>query len=153
MTDKLTKTAEKLEESSFALPGEEKIDINQQLTPPCNRDAQKAEDVYNLEHILTDFELQSLQNEAETVSELYDSKEKISEAQKGRKISDLFAMMLDKNLKIPDSRNFAIAMYMEGVVQFLGLRANQFAKGIKALPEMLPMAIRQKIFNTFTDEG
>ena len=45
-----------------------------------------------------------------------------------------------------------IAIYMEGIVQFLNMRAQHFAIGPRGLPEMIPMSIRHKIFQFFTDE-
>ena len=50
------------------------------------------------------------------------------------------------------SKNEGIAIYMEGIVQFLNMKSQQFAKGARGLPEMIPMSIRHKIFNFFTDE-
>ena len=41
---------------------------------------------------------------------------------------------------------------MEGIVKFLNMRAPDFAKGARGLPEMIPMSIRHKIFHFFTDE-
>ena len=41
---------------------------------------------------------------------------------------------------------------MEGIVQFLNMRAQQFEKGARGLPEMIPVFMRNKIFNFFTDE-
>ncbi len=113
------------------------------------------QDVYQITDILNEVELTSLSNIAETVvSQQYDDIHKITQAVKSKEISELFASILKALLKNeePSYRNWAIAMYMEGILQFLNMKANQFSKGPKALPEMLPMALRHKIFATFTDD-
>ena len=47
----------------------------------------------------------------------------------------------------------AVAVYMEGIVTFINLRSNQLVKGVKSLPDFLPLSIKNKIFETFTDDS
>ena len=97
-------------------------------------------------------ELKVLNSAAVELSKQFDTKDKISEAIKSKKISELFAHMLSHQLNKPDTEKLAIAMYMEGIVQFLAMRSQKFAQGAKALPELIPLSIRHKIFQVFTDE-
>ena len=47
----------------------------------------------------------------------------------------------------------AVAIYIEGIVNFLNMRANQLARGPRGLPDFIPMSLKTKIFSFFTDKG
>jgi len=153
MTDKLSKAAEKVSKDVISLPNQVLEQLN--LAPPCNRKASYVSDIYKIKDILSENELQSLKSSAQQLHEEFDTKEKISEAKKGkdRKFGDMFAHFLGENLRNSDYEKTGIALYMEGIVQFLNMRSQQFEKGPRGMPEMIPMSIRDKIFRVFTDDG
>ena len=153
MTDKLSKAAEKVSKEAISLPNQVLEQLN--LAPPCNRKASHVSDIYKIKDILSETELQNLKSSAQQLHEEYDTKEKISEAKKGkdRKFGDMFAYFLGENLRNSDYEKTGIALYMEGIVQFLNMRSQQFEKGPRGMPEIIPMSIRDKIFRVFTDDG
>ena len=153
MTDKLSKAAEKVSKDAISLPNQVLEQLN--LAPPCNRKASHVSDIYKIKDILSENELQNLKSSAEQLHKEYDTKEKISEAKKGkdRKFGDMFAYFLGENLRNSDYEKTGIALYMEGIVQFLNMRSQQFEKGPRGMPEIIPMSIRDKIFRVFTDDG
>merc|ERR1712156_630216 len=150
MAEKLEKAAEKVSKESISLPNQSMEEVN--LAPPCNKTATNIHDIYKITDMLTNTELKVLNSAAVELSKQFDTKDKISEAVKSKKISELFAHMLSHQLNKPDTEKLAIAMYMEGIVQFLAMRSQKFAQGAKALPELIPLSIRHKIFQVFTDE-
>ena len=150
MAEKLEKAAEKVSKEAIALPNQAMEEVN--LAPPCNKTASNVHEIYKITDMLTDTELKLLNSAAKELSKEVDTKDKISEAVKSKKISELFAHMLSHQLNQPDIEKLAIAMYMEGIVQFLAMRSHKFAQGAKALPESIPLSIRDKIFRVFTDE-
>lgn len=136
LTEKLTRTAENVDQKNISMPNQSFEDVK--LAPPCNRSATKVEDAYPISEILSQNDIKSLIESSESF-DFTDSKLRLSE-------------MFKKHMETEDLDKLAIAMYMEGIIHFLNMRAKEFSKGPRGLPEFLPMGLRQKIFNVFTDE-
>ena len=50
------------------------------------------------------------------------------------------------------SRKLAVAMYMEAIINFIGLKPREFGKGPRAMQYFVPIELRQKVFRLFTNE-
>ena len=90
---------------------------------------------------------------ARQISEEYSTKEKIQEGLTKRAFSEVLAHSLNQNTSFGNEDMLAVAIYMEGIVQFLNLRSSQFQIGPKVLPMFVPWALKNKIWETFTDQG
>merc|ERR1712029_896733 len=47
----------------------------------------------------------------------------------------------------------ALAIYVDGIFQFLNMKGNHFSARPRGLPDHIPIFLRQKIFDNFTDKG
>ena len=99
-------------------------------------------------------ELETLQNSVPEVAAKFDTKDKIDAVTKGKnRITPYFESELRKYLVEPNVDKLAVAIYVDGILNFLNMRANHFAAGPRGLPDHVPMFLRSKIFRDFTDDG
>ncbi len=111
------------------------------------------EEVYRLEDILNESELESLTASADQLMIEFDTLEKIESGIKGKKFTEILAVALRQQLRAVDQQKVAIAIYLESIVKFLNMRSNDFAHGLKALPWFVPIGLKHKVFNSFMEEG
>ena len=153
LNDKLSDAAMKVDESSLETLNTTKNDNPVTLTPPCNRNATQKELVYTLENgILNQDELTKLRSAAAAVVQEYSTVAKVKNGTQTKKFSDFFGKILIRELDNSESQTLAIAMYMEAIINFIGLRAKEFNKGPRGMQDFVPFDIRQKIFNLFTND-
>lgn len=125
------------------------------LKPPISttyREAGRIEDVYKITDILTESEIEKLSEASQSLSAEFSTFEAITEGLKAKKFTELLAMALKKHVDEKVDEKLAIAIYIDGIVKFLNMRSSDFSKGPKFLPEFIPLGLRNKIFNVFTDE-
>lgn len=122
------------------------------LVPPRNISASTADGVYNVDKILTGQEMDLLQEAANQVLNNYDSLAKLKEAQKDKLLSGLGVALFSKILesKLQDSKQAAVILYLEGIIKFSRLRIGELRKGVRSLQSFIPMSIRQKIVDCFS---
>ena len=176
---KLSKAAESVNPDNLFLPGldDEMPEINfaANLTPPCNRfvrtkllskctnvftkifhfsrDAIRIEDAYRISDILTEEECQQLVESARQISEEYSTKDQIENGLGKRAFTEILAHTLRQNSEFGNEDMLAVAIYMEGIVQFLNLKSSKFQVGPKVLPNFVPYPLKNKIWDVFTDQG
>jgi len=123
------------------------------LVPMRNLDATSAEDVYKVEQILTERERVALSEAAGQMLESHDTIEKLKEEQKNRQLSGMGVALLDKALKAAhkDLGQVGLLLFFEGCVRFSRLRAPDLRKGVRALQPFLPIFVRQKILDLFSE--
>ena len=63
------------------------------------------------------------------------------------------AHTLRQNSEFGNEDMLAVAIYMEGIVQFLNLKSSKFQVGPKVLPNFVPYPLKNKIWDVFTDQG
>jgi len=158
---KLLKAAETVSSDVLEVPTDnpnETIDTRDSLLPPCNRNATKVQGVYNINDILTENDKEELLKSARELSEKYPDKISVEKAIKtgGPKegvFTEILGSALRQNSDWASEDRVAVAIYMEGIVTFINLRSNQLVKGVKSLPDFLPLSIKNKIFESFTDDS
>ena len=96
--------------------------------------------------------MDSLHSAASELLPQYDSEDKIQQDIKARKITDLMADILRKQLRSADEQKLGVAIYMEAIVKFLNMRAKDFSQGPRALPPYVPMGLKSKVFTAFTED-
>jgi len=165
LQDKLSKAAMSVEEPSF----NDSISLENLLTkkknsaslemelatliPPCNRNATEVELVYSLENgILNQREIAQLQSAATSLAEEYNSEELIREGIRKKVFSEYFGKILIKEHKEIESIALAVAIYMEGIIKFIGINRRDFTKGPKGMSNFIPLELREKIFRVFTND-
>jgi len=123
------------------------------LLPMRNLDATSPEDVYKVEEILTERERTALSEAAGQMLESHDTLEKLKEEQKNRQLSGMGVALLDKALKAThkDLGHVGLLLFFEGCVRFSRLRAPDLRKGVRALQPFLPIFVRQKILDLFSE--
>lgn len=146
---KLNKAANAVDETAIQFENQEPVTI---LTPPCKRDAKRVHEVYNLNDILSEYDLDQLSEAVPVFMEEYDTVEKIRAAVKLKQFTELLAVQMEKHVKSGEDSKLMSAMYMEAILKFLGLKSRDLSKGPRALPSFIPLGIRHKVFNTFTTE-
>ena len=144
------------------------------------RNAKTVQGVYNVNDILTENDKDELLKSARELSEKYPDKISVEKAIKHGPKEGVFTEILGSALRQNSGEKFfcvkvlviyaefiftiffldwasedrvAVAVYMEGIVTFINLRSNQLVKGVKSLPDFLPLSIKNKIFETFTDDS
>jgi hypothetical protein len=153
LNDKLSRAAMTVEGSSLDTLNVSVNNNSTELTPPCNRNATQREFVYSLENgILNKNELAKLTQAATSLAEEYATVDQIKNGIKNNEFSEFFGKILARENKEIESTNLAIAIYMEAIIKFIGMRYRELAKGPKALPYFVPMELKEKIFRLFTDE-
>jgi len=122
------------------------------IVPPCDRNATTKQDVYKLENLLNNNEVESLASAAETLLTNYNSKEKLQKCQQDRLLSPLGVDLLAKCLNHEEdiSQLLATVLYMEAIIKFTNLRPGEFKKGTRALQSFIPIGVKNKIFDKFT---
>merc|ERR1719454_2402338 len=118
-----------------------------------NLAASSPEDVYKVEEILTERERAALSEAAGQMLESHDTIEKLKEEQKNRQLSGMGVALLDKALKAAhrDLGHVGLLLFFEGCVRFSRLRAPDLRKGVRALQPFLPIFVRQKILDLFSE--
>ena len=117
------------------------------------RDAIRIEDAYRISDILTEEECQQLVESARQISEEYATKDQIQNGLTKKAFSEILAHTLHQNSEFGNEDMLAVAIYMEGIVQFLNLKSRQFQAGPKILPNYVPFTLKNKIWDVFTDQG
>ena len=145
------------------------------------RNAKTVQGVYNVNDILTENDKDELLKSARELSEKYPDKISVEKAIKHGPKEGVFTEILGSALRQNSGEKLfcvkilvilicrihfheffldwasedrvAVAVYMEGIVTFINLRSNQLVKGVKSLPDFLPLSIKNKIFETFTDDS
>lgn len=150
ISDKLNRAAMAVNERDIALPSElataNSADI---LIPPCNRQAALVNDVYRLEDLLSDEELNQLGQAAEELLENYSTAETIKAGVEGKIFTQMFANHLERLFEKP--KTLATAIYMESIVQFVNLRPAAFSQGPRGMKQShIPLLVKQKLFRDFT---
>ena len=152
LNDKLSRAAMTVDQSSL----ETSVSTNSnpiELTPPCNRDAIYVEQVYTLENgILNETEVTKLQSAATSLVEEYSTMDKIRYGIQNKQFSELFGKILMREHKEVESNKLAVALYMEAIIHFIGLKPREFAKGARGMQYFVPIELRQKVFRRFTNE-
>jgi len=153
LNDKLSRAAMAVEGSSLDTLNVSANNNPIELTPPCNRNATQREFVYCLENgILNQNELAKLTQAATSLAEEYNTVDQIKNGTQNKEFSEFFGKILERERKNVDSTNLAIAIYMEAIIKFIGLRSRELSKGAKALQYFVPIELREKIFRLFTNE-
>jgi len=124
----------------------------EELLPPRDESAKDENQVYRVDRILTNKELDSLKEAANQVLEKYDNINKLKEAQKSKDLSGMGVKLLSKMLETgnPDLSQAAALLYLEGIIKFSRVRIGELRKGVRTLQSFLPMIIRQKILDSFS---
>ena len=121
------------------------------------RNTASVQGVYNINDILTENDKTELLKSARELCEKYPDKVGIEKAIKSGSTDGVFTEILGSALRqnsdFASEDRVAVAVYMEGIVTFINLRSNQLSKGVKCLPDFLPLSIKNKIFETFTDDS
>ena len=153
LTDKLSRAAKTVEKSSLETLDASASSSAVELTPPCNRDATKPQEVYSLEKgILNNTELEKLKSAATSLVEEYSTIEQIKNGVYNKQFSEFFGKILIREHKEVEPTNLAIALYMETIIHFIGLRSREFNKGPRGMQYFVPIEIREKVFRLFTNE-
>jgi len=164
LQDKLSKAAMSVEEPTFndsislenLLTKKDSASLEKELVtliPPCNRNATEVELVYSLENgILNQSEIAKLQSAATSLAEEYNSEELIRAGIRKKSFSEYFGKILIKEHKEIESITLAVAIYMEGIIQFIGLNRRDFKKGPRGMSNFIPLELREKIFRVFTND-
>ena len=118
-----------------------------------NLDATQPGDVYKVEEILTEREIAALSESASQMLESHDTLEKLKEEQKNRQLSSMGVTLLDRALKAnhKDLAHVGLVLFFEGCVRFSRLRPADLRKGVRALQPFLPIFVRQKILDLFSE--
>ena len=157
LAEKLSKAADNVDLAAITLPHNPANDANPtgNLTPPCNRQAGRKEEVYNMFDILSKEEIEALQNCVPEVAKQFEEEPKGFSLSKGRKrmITNFLEDELKQYNKMQNLDKLAVAIYVDGIFQFLNMKGNHFSAGPRGLPEHIPIFLRQKIFDNFTDQG
>ena len=152
LNDKLSRAAMTVDKSSL----ETSISTNSNpndITPPCNRNATCVEQVYTLENgILNEIEVAKLQSAATSLVEEFSTMEKIRYGIQNKQFSELFGKILMREHKEVESNKLAVALYMEAIIHFIGLKTREFAKGPRGMQYFVPIELRQNVFRRFTNE-
>jgi len=148
LSDKLSRAAMAVDERDVAMPTDlaaaGSADL---LVPPCNRQAHLVDDVYKLEDMLTKDELSVLSEAAQELLEDYSAKEDVEAGVEAKTFSAMFA----SHLLAKKPKALATAIYMEAIVQFVGLRSSAFSQGPRGMRQgHIPFLIKQKLFRDFT---
>jgi len=127
--------------------------IKESLLPMRNLDATQPGDVYKVEEILTEREIAALSESASQMLESHDTLEKLKEEQKNRQLSSMGVTLLDRALKAnhKDLGHVGLVLFFEGCVRFSRLRPADLRKGVRALQPFLPIFVRQKILDLFSE--
>ena len=154
LASKLSKAADNVDLVDISLPNNPADDPNPtaNLTPPCNRQAGRKEEVYNIHDILSIQEIQALQNCVPDVAKQYEEGG-ISLKGKKKAITGFLEHELKQFKTDQNTDKLALAIYVDGIFQFLNMKGNHFSAGPRGLPDHIPIFLRQKIFDNFTDEG
>ena len=154
LASKLSKAADNVDLVDITLPNNPADDPNPtaNLTPPCNRQAGRKEEVYNIHDILSIHEIQALQNCVPDVAKQYEEGG-ISLKGKKKAITGFLEHELKQFKTDQNTDKLALAIYVDGIFQFLNMKGNHFSAGPRGLPDHIPIFLRQKIFDNFTDEG
>ena len=153
LNDKLSHAASQVDNSSLETLNTSTVETPVTLTPPCNRNATQKEQVYTLENgILSQDEQSKLKTAASVLIEEYKTVMQVKNAIQNKKFSDFFGKLLMRELVNSDPQSLAIAIYMEAIINFIGLRARELSKGPRGMQDFVPFEIRQKVFNLFTND-
>ena len=68
------------------------------------------------------------------------------------RFSSMLGSFLEREFDRSTSETLGIALYIEGLIKLILLRARELSAGPNALPDFIPSALRRKIFDTFTDD-
>ena len=157
LTEKLSKAAENVDLEAIELPHNPADEVNPtgKLTPPCNRNAVKPEEVYSIFDMLSNEEITALQNCVPDVAKQFEDGHKGFSFSKGRKkvITPFLENELQQYKQSANTDKLAIAIYVDGILHFLNMKANHFSAGPRGLPDHIPLFLRQKIFDDFTAQG
>jgi len=151
LAQKLNQAAMNVSEAAVALPTDlASASDADHLIPKINRQAGLVEDVYKLDDLITMDEMSSLLEAAEELVVDYPNKEAVDGAVHARTFSKMFANHLERFRKSP--KLLAASIYIEGILQFLNLRAQAFAMGTKGMDRVtfVPMIVKRKLFHEFT---
>ena len=123
------------------------------LVPARDLLATRVEDVYRVESLLTKGELVALGAAGASLLQEYSTPAMLREAQKEKLLSSLGVGLLEKELaaSTPDLAQAGLVLYLEGLVKFSRLRAGDLRKGGRALQPFLPVGVKQKIVDTFSE--
>jgi hypothetical protein len=66
------------------------------------------------------------------------------------RFSELFGCLAKRLLFEKDNEKLGAALYLEGLLTLLNMRAKDLNKGERGLPMNLPHGLRNKIFSAFT---
>jgi len=123
-----------------------------QIIPTRNDQANRKEQVYLVEDILSKVELKHLVEAGDNLLQEYKSLADLKEAQKKKVISALGVELLNRCLNCEGEigNMAAITLYLEGIVKFSRLRIGEMRKGEKSLQRFLPLNIKKKIFTHFS---
>ena len=158
LNDKLSRAAMTVNQSSLETSSLSTTSDPVELTPPCNRNATRVEQVYTLENgILNEGEIAKLLSAATSLAEEYSTIDQIKNGMQkslngNKQFSELFGKILMQEHKEEKSRKLAVAMYMEAIINFIGLKPREFGKGPRAMQYFVPIELRQKVFRLFTNE-
>lgn len=125
------------------------LEIQLALTPPCNMDATKAEDVYNLSDILTPADMDVLKHGA---TEFFNcdgatlKSWKASEKYPVYVLKHLAAMPVDQELRWKRSQ---CLLYLHYMILLYNMPAKRL-KARDAFPMECPSSIKKKLFDNFT---
>ncbi len=68
------------------------------------------------------------------------------------RFSQLFGKIFIRDHRELEPTRLAVALYMEAIVHFIGLKSREFAKGPRGMQHFVPIELRQKVFRNFTNE-
>eukprot|EP00088_Acartia_fossae_P005645 TRINITY_DN1254_c0_g1_i10.p1 TRINITY_DN1254_c0_g1~~TRINITY_DN1254_c0_g1_i10.p1 ORF type:complete len:412 (-),score=76.42 TRINITY_DN1254_c0_g1_i10:72-1307(-) len=121
------------------------------LIPPRDETAQKPSDIYRVEHLLTEREVEDCVAAFENFKETYNTPELIDEGVKNKLIQPIGGYFLKQLIsKESADTSCALVLYLDTLVKFIRLKPFDLAKGFKCLPDHLPVSLKRKVFDNFS---
>ena len=126
-----------------------------QIIPKRNDAATRSDQVYQVNDQLTPGELKQLLDAGESVLQDWKSLEDLKQAQNERTLSPLGVEFFNKFINSDGDlgNKVALSLYLEGIIKFSKLRIGEMKKGEKSLQRNLPLSIKKKIFNLFSQSS
>ncbi|XP_014667097.1 PREDICTED: DNA-directed RNA polymerase I subunit RPA49-like isoform X2 [Priapulus caudatus] len=121
--------------------------------PPCNKEATKPQDVYQLSDILTETDLDSLRSRMLEFKNA--SSQQIAEWRKSESYSGFILTHLEKLplVEKPREERAGLLVYMHWLTSLHNLKAADVKKRTIPLPPGIPKLIMTRLINTFTITG
>jgi len=150
MNESMTKASAQIQASSE----EPKIKDESVLTliPPCNREADRPDGVYDLNDVITQEEMRDMDELADQFLNL--DRVLVKEWQTSKKFSDYFFAMWNRlSSRKSDGKAVYCAklvLYTELLICLLKLRHEQIRKKVMDLPDVFPYWLQEKALQAFT---